>query len=142
MTPREMRRDRLFDLVMVWGAWSKANGFRVNDVMNSESWSHNHVRAAIHDLRLWMADTGDKINLVCEPDGAYNQWLYYFTGDPAEAAIWIDNRDRDLVSRLETIKAVSATLVNATDGRTAQGKRVRKVERTVSYLLTELQEIV
>ena len=91
--------------------------------------------------RLRLVFAGDDINLVCEPQMLREPWVYKLVGNVEDARSWSTNRISDIETRLETIQAVAESLTNATDGRTIEGRKARKIHRTLGYLIGELAEI-
>jgi hypothetical protein len=120
-------------------AVSKPNGFTWADVVEDLEWSRPKVNMVIRQLRLVLG--GDDINLVAEPSGRYQPWIYRLVGTYGEAREWLDNRIHDMESRLELIHSVASSVTRAADGRSVQGRKARKIERTVGYLLRELADI-
>jgi hypothetical protein len=115
------------------------DGFDIHDVEDDLDWRREHLYAVGRALRLVFAD--DEINLICEPNGYNKPWLYKLVGTYDDARVWATVRYRDMYSRLETTEAVATSLVNATDGRSIEGRKVRKIARTLSYLRAELVDI-
>lgn len=133
LSKRELRRDALYDL-----AADRPDGFTVTDVHQELGWPYGHIRMAIRDLRLLMED--DTISLVCDPQGKGERWLYRLVGTLEEGSPWIANRERDMLSRLQTVHAVASSIVNATDGRTITGRKAALTKRIVGRLLEDLSD--
>jgi hypothetical protein len=134
MSRRAEQIAALFDF-----AADKPEGFTYIDVRATLGWQRDQFVKVARQLRLVFAD--DQINLVCEPQGSCEPWRYKLVGNVEDARAWSSNRIGDIETRLETIKAVAETLTNATDGRTIEGRKARKIHRTLGYLIGELSEI-
>lgn len=89
----------------------------------------------VHHFRVYL---GEYLNLVADPDGQHRPWLYRLTGDFEEARPWINNRLGDMRTRVHTTEAIAASLVGATDGRSATGKRVRQIQRQLARLSEDI----
>lgn len=82
----------------------------------------------------------DTITLICDPtDGG--RWLYRLVGNLEDGSPWVQNRLRDAESRFTTIGAVVNTIVNATDGRTFDGKRARLMQKAIVRLREDLADL-
>lgn len=103
----------------------------------------NHLGAfnrVARRLRLLLGDD-DRINLVCDPQGRSERWLYRLVGSPEDAGPWVANRLRDLQARLETQHAVSQSLVSATDGRTTEGRKARIYAKAFGRLIEDVKDL-
>jgi hypothetical protein len=143
-TGREERRDVLYDQLV-----ANPDGITVEDMIDEHaktyfgtSWDglYRMARDAIHDLRLFLGEV-DSINLICDPQGKGERWLYRLVGTPAEATPWLQNRFDDTESRLFTIESVARSMVTATDGRTKRGRKARVTERALRRLREDLADI-
>ena len=128
------RADALFDFLA-----DRPNGATVTDMRNEFGWGHGQTNQAIRALRKVLAE--DVINVVCEPHVHRGRWLYRLVGHPADSRFYVTNRLLDLEARLETQQYVTESLEHATDGRTVEGRKARKIARTLSYLQKELADI-
>ncbi len=63
------------------------------------------------------------------------------SGDPEVARFWITNRIRDCETRLHTQECVAESIANNTDARSTEGKKARKIFRTLHFLREELAEL-
>ena len=133
-TARETRRDELFAELVADPA-----GLTVDDMMEW-GWSHHQANDAIHDLRAYLGQNDD-VNLVCEPQGKGEPWLYRLVGSLADVRGWSRNRITDTESRLRTMQSVLASIVSATSGRTVDGRKVRLMERSVRRLVEDLDDL-
>lgn len=133
MKPAE-KVSLLFDF-----AATKPEGFTYLDVDEKLGWSRDFFVRVARDLRLMFK--GDTITLTCEPGGHGLPWIYKLVGNYDGARPWATNRIGDMESRLETVHAVAETLVNATDGRSQDGRKARKVQRTIGRLIEDLADI-
>lgn len=96
------------------------------------------LNRVIRRLRLILGT--DEINLVCDPQGQRERWLYRLIGTIDLGSPWIRNRLRDLEARLETQHSVARSLVNATDGRSIEGRKARLCAKTLGRLREDLAE--
>lgn len=135
-TPVRVQAEQLFDYAV-----SHYDGFTYKDIKRDLGWDRVHFYWIVRNLRRILAAEADTINLICSPNGQSQPWLYEFAGTYDDAAPWSRNRVRDLETRLVTINSVAHTLVNATDGRTAEGRKARKIRRTVTRLIEDLADI-
>lgn len=128
------RVNRLFDLLA-----DSPEGLTWPEIAEAQDVSGTTARIDIRRLRLVFAD--DEINVVAVPQGQNEKHRYKLVGNYEDARGWIAGRILDMESRLETVEAVSGSIVNAVDGRTFEGRKARKVNRTITYLREELAEM-
>ncbi len=126
--------DALFDFAV-----AHPDGFKNSDFMTDADVTLDDFNKATNGLRAVLSD--DTITLVCEPAGASEKWTYRLVGQVEEGSAWVQNRLKDAESRFKTLASVSQALVNATDGRTADGRRARIINKAVSRLLEDLAEL-
>lgn len=126
--------EALFDYAV-----SKPDGFTNADFMAEFDVDLEAFNRAANKLRSVLAD--DTINLVCDPAGARAKWIYRLVGSIEDGSPWVQNRLRDAETRFTTISSVVQSLVKATDGRTADGRRARLMEKSLRRLLEDLGEI-
>ena len=134
MSVREYRMNAMYDFAV-----EQPEGFTVEEAMAALDLTHAQANKAIRDVRLTFAD--DEINLVCDPQGRGDRWLYRLVGTIEAGSPWVANRNRDLDSRLHTIYAVSTSLARAADGRTVIGRRAKRVQLVIGRLIEDLAEI-
>lgn len=91
-------------------------------------------------LRITLGED-DEINLVCDPQGSGEKWLYRLVGNLEEAGPWVANRLRDMEARLETQHGVAKSVVTATDGRSVEGRKARLFAKVYSRLREDLEEL-
>jgi hypothetical protein len=115
-------------------------GFTYQDAMNDLGWQKPYFTRVHRQLRLLLGND-DQINLVCDPQGRGEPWRYRLIGDIEGARGWVDNRLRDSESRVTTVRAITASLVRATDGRTNDGRRARIMNRGLGRILEDLAEL-
>ena len=135
MKANETRRDELFSYAV-----DHPEGFTIDDLTGDTDWNRRDANAAIHDLRKFLGDTDD-INLVCNPNGHGQRWVYRLVGDLAGLQPWARNRLGDSETRLRTMNSMTASIVKATDGRSAEGKRARIIETGLRHLVEDLDNI-
>jgi hypothetical protein len=96
---------------------------------------------AIRQLRLILADD-DSINLIAnKPPIAGGQWVYQLVGTVADATWWSNNRRRDCETRLRTILAVNRSVAAGTAPRTIDGRRARLMDKSLTRLIEDLDEL-
>lgn len=120
-------------------ATAKPDGFTQPEAAAYLDVDERQMPRFINALRHEFAD-GD-INLVCEPNGKGEKWLYRLVGRPEDARIWHTNRIGDTESRLETMQSVAHSMVGATDGRTIEGRKARVIDRQLTRLIEDLAVI-
>jgi hypothetical protein len=126
---------RLFDY-----ATSKPEGFTYRDVEKDLGWKRPEFTKVHRMLRVLLGND-DQINLVCDPQGRNEPWRYRLIGDVDGARPWVGNRLRDSETRIGTVQAVCTSLVKATDGRTADGRRARIMNKGLGRILEDLAEL-
>lgn len=126
--------SRLFDYAV-----AHPDGFTRYDVQSDLGWPHKTFLEVSRALRKLFSD--DTITLKCEPDGLRKAWRYKLIGAPDELRVWSANRTGDLETRLETMQAMATSMVNASDGRTIEGRKARAIHRYLTRLLEDLSEI-
>lgn len=128
--------DALFDYAV-----AHPDGFTNEQFMAVHGLSHlaefnqaaNRLRAAL---------SGDTITLVCDPPGKGGErWIYRLVGNVEDGSPWVQNRLRDAESRFATMSAVVTSLVNATDGRTLDGRRARLMLKSLTRLREDLADL-
>lgn len=125
--------DALFDYSV-----SNPDGFTNEQFMAHIDIDLSMFNKVANRLRATLAE--DTITLICEPtDGG--RWLYRLVGNLEDGSPWTQNRLRDAESRFTTIGSVVSTIVNATDGRTYDGKRARLMQRSIVRLREDLADL-
>lgn len=124
------RAGLLFDFAVIH------KDFTNEQAMTTLGWDLSTFNEAARELRLILAD--DTITLVCDPAGPRERWRYRLVGTHNDARGWSSNRLRDMEARLETIQAVARTMVNATDGRTTDGRKAKLILAVVGALREQL----
>jgi hypothetical protein len=133
MSRREDWVDALYEFAVAHPA-----GFHNVDFMARYGCDLPTFNVAARGLRRQLA--GDSINLVCQPAG-WGPWVYQLVGDLDESRPWVRNRIGDARTRVRTMSAVADSLVNATDGRTTDGRLARVMRRSFTRLVEDLDEI-
>lgn len=136
MTARDDRRDLLFDMLV-----ASPKGTDYDEIIATFGWWYPDAVRAVHDLRLVLSDTGDDITVTLTPQGKGERWLIRLEGTVDGARPWVTNRILDSESRMATMHAVLRPLVQATDGRTMEGRKVRRMERGLRHLIEDLGDI-
>lgn len=114
-------------------------GFTKYDFMRERDLTLDQLDRAIRKIRQVFAD--DDITLICEPSAPHQPWTYRLIGNVEGASPWARNRLADAETRLSTLSAVARTLVNATDGRTVDGRRARAMHKSFSRLMEDLDDL-
>jgi len=130
-----------------------ANGDKTSaEILKTTGWGYGTFMATVQRLRDTLANDGDVISVVAEPQGTRQDrrgakpYLYRLVAgqtiiDP-EHSKWVANRIDDSERRLKTIAAVLDVTVKATDGRTALGKKAVRFHRHVTRALEDISEEV
>lgn len=128
---------RLFDQLVANPA-----GVTIEQIAEDQGCSLGKSNHIVRELRR-RCGVSDTINLICEPDAAdvRGRWIYRLVGKLDDAAYWLANRIGDAESRIRTIQAVTASLVAASDGRTVEGRRARVMNRALTRLIEDLDEL-
>lgn len=133
---RKQRRDNLFDLAV-----AAPDGFTVENAMDVLGLTHPQANTAIRDLRRFLGESGDTINLPADPQSKGDRWLYRLVGSLNEVRGWVMNRVRDTESRLRTMQAMMSSIVAATDGRSIEGRKARVMDKALRRLVEDLDEL-
>ena len=131
---RETRRDLLFDYATRVVSWT------VDDAAASLGFTVPEVNKAVHDVRDFLG-VFDDVNLICNPNGKNQRWVYELVGTLGEAQEWFSNRIGDAETRVRTIQSVLASYVTGTSGRTTDGKKARTMHKQLTRLVEDLDEI-
>jgi len=127
---------RLFDYAV-----TQPEGFTNVEAAKALEISVDRFNRAVHRIRIMLADD-DSINLIATREFPQQPWRYQLVGTLAESLWWISNRERDSETRLRTMAAVMKSIVNATDGRTVEGKRARMIYKALSRLVEDLDDLI
>lgn len=134
-----MERDieRLADF-----AFANLDGFDYKDVEAELGWQRPYFFKVARYFRLTYGTA--EMNLVCEPPGGRmsKPHIYRLTGETQQIQAYGRSRIPDLVSRVETLQQVAVSAVNATDGRSREGRIARRVERHMTRLHEDLADII
>ena len=133
---RTARVGELFDLMA-----NAPDGLTIYEIADGLGVEKQIADGAVRDFRMSFAD--DEINLTADPNGWQQPWLYKLVGTFEDARPWLNNRLGDMESRLETVGAVAASIESATKTRknSAEHRRARRMHRSLTYLVSELQDI-
>jgi hypothetical protein len=136
-TPERVRADveELFTLLA-----SNPQGMFLTEMVRDTGWDKAHVRRTIRRLRLIFGDDGE-VNLICDPLLYRGEWVYRLSGNFQDARDWLNNRQRDMDSRLRTVHSVAKTVVRGTAAGTVAGKRARLTVKVISRLIEDLAEV-
>lgn len=133
-TTANERAGELFTLLA-----DKPDGMTTPQMSKKTGWPVHRVENAIRALRLILMD--DEITVTCEPQGQGESWVYRLVGTVHDGTWWLAYRVGSVEAQLETMYAVTSSLMNASDGRTPPGKKIRLISSTVRFLLEQLREI-
>jgi hypothetical protein len=115
-------------------------GFTYQDIEKELGWRRTEFFRVAQQLRRLLGND-DQINLICDPQGGGQPWKYQLVGNFDQAREWGRNRTDDAESRLTTIGAVLASVVQATDGRSRDGRRAKIMQRAITRAKEDLAEI-
>lgn len=115
-------------------------GFTRKQAQNDLDFDWSDFGGALHRARIMLGASGDDRVFLCEPNGQ-EPWVYRLTRDFDQAQPYARMRVHDTQSRLKTIEATAMCMVNATVGGTLEGRKARKIMRTVKFLNGELDEL-
>jgi hypothetical protein len=127
--------SELFDFALARGE----QGFTHLDAQAALGWNRNQFSHASRKLREILK--GEPVNLVCSQESLREPWVYRLTGEQGPSREWQSNRLLDAETRLETIEHVAASLVQATDARSLEGRRARIIQRGVGRTLEDLADL-
>lgn len=132
-TPRTLaRREAVLDVLR-----QHPNGMTISALAIAMG---ENERAVYRDIR-WLRRRGDLDNIPATPNGYMQPWLYRVTNDLETNSEWVANRIGDAESRFETMIGQAETLIRVTNGRTTNGRKARKIDRVLRYLMQELADI-
>ncbi len=126
--------DKLFDYLA-----DRPDGATMDEIAAVLDVTHRKAKRVVRELRLFLG--GDSINLTADPQGSGEPWLYRLVGDVDNARAWVANQWRHAESRLETMIAFTESLLNATDGRSLEGRKARVLNRHLVRAKEDLTEI-
>lgn len=132
---RTDRMGRLFDYMVL-----TPQGATIEDIAEALECSYDLAVQTVRDLRLFLGED-NTANLTCNKQGKSERWLYKLVTDLEDHREWIAGRIGDTHSRLKTMNSMLTSAVNATDGRTLEGRRARVMSRQIGRLLEDLAEI-
>lgn len=111
-------------------------GLTLTQIMWATKWSESMTRTVLHRARLRLRDEG--FNIMVEnlgfPDPAYK-----LAADSETSEVYRSAHRRNIHAQTEVAVAWASSLVNATDERTLEGKRARRVLISSRRLLEDLQ---
>lgn len=103
-------------------------------------WDRGRFYKVVQGLRDFCAENDDTITVLNEPQGGNAPHLYTLTaGNYVGESAWAGNRISDLRRRLDTFLSVAKVAVNATDGRTNDGKAARILEFRIRQAKEEIK---
>ncbi len=115
------------------------DGFDRDDIRIAYGWNRGRFTKAVRALRILLGDS-ETVNLIAEPNG-WGPWRYSLVGTLEGEAWWRTNRERDMLARLLTVRAMNASIVRGTSGRTLEGRRARKLERNIDRLIEDFEDM-
>lgn len=121
-------------------AADQSTGFTDRELAAHLGVDHRTVRDVIQKLRDVLGHD-DSINLVCEPQGQRQKWLYRLVGNMEDSRWWAANRILDTERRIRTQYNVCRAMARATDGRTIEGRKARIFERSLQRLLEDVDAL-
>lgn len=138
---RDDRAERITELYEILGL--AGFGKTGEEICDETGWSKWQFGQAVQDLRHALGNGEGTMTVLCEPDGQRQPWLYSLR----EGAVSIDETESGwlpfsmdyIKTRLSTTLAVVKTGVRQKDGRTAEGKILR---RLMTDLTRSLEDVV
>lgn len=128
------RAGELFDYAV-----TKPNGFEKRQACRELNLKPDQFDRAVRALRSILA--GDEINVICNSQGFGQPKRYHLVGDLERAQPWISVRYKALEGQLQTVLNVSSSLVEATDGRTLEGRKARLIHRHIGRLIEDIGDL-
>lgn len=103
------------------------------------TWARETTKRTLRQLRLEFG--GDQCNVVCDPVGHGNPYVYRLVGTFAEAAPWVRSRIAHTKAQLITMEAVHTSTSQVSDARTIEGREARAISRGIRRILEDIDEI-
>ena len=138
MKKTEDRASELFDYLA-----NQSKGATTAEIKTQLGYTRgSEVRRVVRALRLILGEF-DSINLVCDTpsNSETGAWTYRLVGTIESTQGWQSWRLGSLETQIKTCRAVAASVVAGSDGRTRDGKRARLMERHLGRLLEDLADI-
>lgn len=135
-----MMRDRRTRAELVDALFDHAtrhDGFTASEARQALGISQRQFEQAVQDIRRIFSS--DKETLVADRQGWGEPWTYRLVDSYEQAEGWASDQLRHVETRISTLIHVLATIVNATDGRTRDGKKAREFHHTLKYLVERLE---
>lgn len=125
----------LFDVLV-----RRPDGVTLDEISAELEVPPRRARSVIRTFRLTFGED-DTINLICDPNGQNNQWLYRLTGSMVETEPWAKNRLDDAEARLTTMSTVLASVERGLDGRSVEGRKARIWRRAIERAREDITEL-
>jgi len=135
-TAADKRVDRLFDY-----AADRPEGFTRDDVLRDVGWNGPVLSSVARGLRALCAAPGGTMTLVVTPQSKGAPWLYKLVEKPEDAHDHqrrrIETASVHVTSALQAVAPIAA----GADKRTAEGKQLVRMERSLVFLAAELADV-
>lgn len=129
----DVRAGELYDF-----AAENPEGFRLWEFAEESECTMGQASDAVSRLRKMLGD--HEINLICDPEG-WGPWIYRLVETPQDARPWLLTRQGDTISRIKIQLEVARSGVNATDGRTIEGRYARKEVKAYLRQIEDFEEM-
>lgn len=110
--------------------------FTYEDACRAFGWPRTYFYKVVRRLRRILGE--DEITLTCKTQGPYEPWLYSLVATIEGHEFWIGNRIKDAETRFLTMESTMRSIVGATDGRSMEGRKARRIEMSLRHLREEL----
>lgn len=139
---REERENRINELYLLLDYPELS--LTAEEICDETGWTRAQFGQAVQDLRHALGDSDSIRTVLCEPNGFRQPWLYSLR----DGAISIDENESGwlpfnmdyIETRLTTTLAVVKTGVRQKDGRTAEGKLLRRLMTDLTRSLEDVAE--
>jgi len=133
---RRERMDVLFDILV-----ASPEGITREECCQRAEIDRDQFFEGRRDLLEWLVETDDTVSIVVI-DRPGQPSLYKLGSLIDEAKPHLASRIADLETRMRTSEHSVIPFVNATDGRTADGKRARVMRKYLTRLREDLDELL
>jgi hypothetical protein len=130
----EEELSRLFDVLV------EHQALTIHEIATDLECAVRRAQEVVREFRVVFGED-DTINLVCDPQGEGEPWLYSLTGTVEGAGPWTTRRVLDAETRLETMAGVMSSVIRATDGRATDGRKARIIHRAIVRAREDLADL-
>lgn len=137
---RAERISELYEMLHIPDVYMTAE-----EVCDETGWSRAQFSQTVRDLRHALGAGDGTQTLLSEPDGFRQPWLYSIRDGAVvvngEESRWLPSRARYIETALMTAVAVVKPGVRDTDGRSAEGKILRRLLKDLNRSLEDVAEV-